>query len=125
MEVGKSRNKMKIKQLFEMLTSEQRIELADEIRALLEYKDPEPKLTPLCNCFDLDIGNNTPMYNVASIRLINSIRKNSSYISNQGWDFETVREKDLRRIRGIGKETIDEFMRIREIYFVKEVSNRE
>lgn len=107
---------MKIKRLFENLTDEELQECLDEISLLQISRQVAKQTTPLCDCFYLTIYGDK-LYDLASIRLINIIKRNADYITLMGWQFETVREKDLLRIRGIGREAVAEFMHLRELYF--------
>jgi hypothetical protein len=113
---------MKIKRLFESLTAEEKLELAEEIRLLLKYpEENEPHhFTPLHECMYLELKHRLPganeIFDLMSVRLISTLKRNEDYFLQQEWYYETVTEKDLKRIRGIGRITIDEFMNIREKY---------
>ncbi|HWR93665.1 MAG TPA: hypothetical protein VN192_00510, partial [Flavobacterium sp.] len=89
---------MKIKRLFENLTDEELQECLDEISLLQISRQVAKQTTPLCDCFYLTIYGDK-LYDLASIRLINTLKRNEKYITERGFDFETVREKDLLRIR--------------------------
>ena len=103
---------MKINQLFKSLTDQEKLELADEIRAILKYERPKGN-TPLHECVNLMVSSTDRLSELMTKRLFYAILNNHEKSIRMGWMYETITEKELRRLRGFGNLTIAEFINLR------------
>lgn len=111
---------MKIKQLFESLTDQEKLELADEIRAILKYEHPVKQLTPLNKCLDLKTKSGTIIGDLLPIRIRNVFELITNpqihwFTGKQmNYFYETITHKELRMFRNFGKKSADWFVEIRD-----------